>query len=533
MHHSLQITEVLSHIFEYAFNDEQGSQTIYAIALACQAFRDPALMILWRHMTSLVPLIKCFPSDLWEVRGGHELGTLVFTRALLPSDFERVQPYARHIKYLNLEQDSDSDAHRRIRLSLIRPEVDPEIFRAIRLCQVTGPFLPNLLKLGITENQHDGLENVQLFIGTKLIAFFLQFSAINCDESTGAAVLTALKSKSPLLEELEISAGPQTSLTLSFALSDLLCGLKHLKSFSSPCIALTNAALGHLASLPALRLLGLGIQNEELFTPMPVVPTIQAFPALREITIWARHLANAVDMIGFICSSALEVAIFHIETPPSASLIHHLFLKLLENCSSASLTRIYGFQDDFTAEWNEGDNYVDIDNFRPLLSFSNLEYVWINACISFELVDDALIRDVAMAWPNLRQLDFGSMSCWGLSSRVTLAGLVPLCNNCPNLQVLGLTLDTSMPIRYPAVDPLRRGPYNDQMHTLQVGHSSIDRTHVGAVAAFLSRLYPNLMEIITWDRMGNGDEALEGSRDLWVEVAGLILHREGRGSAQQ
>jgi hypothetical protein len=430
-----------------------------------------------------------------------------------------------------LEQDSDNDAHRRTRLSLIRPEVDPEIFRAIRLGQVASPFLPNLLKLRITENQHDGLENVQLFIGTKLIAFFLQFSAINCDESTGAAVLTALKSKSPLLEELEISAGPQTSPTLSFALSDLLCGLEHLKSFSSPCITLTNAALEHLASLPALRLLGLGIQNEDLFMPMLVIPTTQAFPTLHEITIWSRHLAKAVDMIGFIRSAALEVVIFHIETPPSASLINHLFSKLLENCS-ASLTRIYGFQDDFTADWNEGDNDVDIHTFRPLLSFSNLEYVWINACVSFELMDDALIRDMAMAWPNLRQLDLGSMSCWGLPSRVTLAGLVPLCNNCPNLQVLGLTFNASVPIKYPAVDPLRRGPYNEQMHTLQVGHSSIDRTHVRAVAAFLSRLYPNLMEIITWDSMGNGDEALDGSRDLWVEVAGLILNQEGRGSAQ-
>jgi hypothetical protein len=73
MHHSLQITEVLSHIFEYVFNDEQGQRNISALALTCQAFRDPALAILWRQMTSLVPLIKCFPSDLWEERVEHEI----------------------------------------------------------------------------------------------------------------------------------------------------------------------------------------------------------------------------------------------------------------------------------------------------------------------------------------------------------------------------------------------------------------------------------------------------------------------------
>lgn len=457
----------------------------------------------------------------------------VFTRSLLPSDFERVVPYACCIKFLNLELDGDNGVHR-TRLSLHRPEIDPGILRAIGIFHAASPFLPNLLKLRITENQHDGLENVHLFIGTKLIAFFLQFSAISCDESTGGAILTALKSKSPSLEELEISAGPQTSPTLSFALSDLLCELKHLKSFSSPCIPLTNAAFEHLASLPALRLLGLGIYDGNLFASMPIVHSTQAFPALREMTIWARHLTKMIDVIAFMRSAALEVMIFHTETPPSASLIHHFLSNLLENCSTSSLTRIYGFQDDFTTERNEGDNYdyaANIHTFGPLLSFSNLEYVWINACVSFELVNDALIRDMALAWPHLRELDLGSTSCWGLPSRVTLAGLIPFCDNCPNLQLLGLTFDVSVPTIYPAVDPLRRVPSNEQMHTLQVGHSRISRIQMGPVAACLSRLYPNLVEITTCDMMGNDDEAWEGSHDLWVEVAWIIATRQG--SAQQ
>jgi hypothetical protein len=443
----------------------------------------------------------------------------VFTRALLPSDFERVQSYACRIKYLNLEQ--DFEVHR-TRLFLQRPEVDPEVLRAIGHCLVTHPLLPNLLKLRITENRHDSLENVHLFIGRKLITFFLQFSAISCDESAGATILTALKTKSPSLEELEINAGPQTSPVLSFALSDLLCGLKHLKTFSSPCISLTNAAFEHLASLPDLIILELGIQNEDLF--MPISPGPPAFAALREMTVWALHLTKTINVINCMRSAPLEVVIFHIETSPPASLIHHVFLKLLETCSSASLARIYGFQDDFNAEQNEGDTNLDVHAFRPLLSFSNLQYVWINACVSFENVDNALIKDMALAWPQLRQLDLGSMSCWGAPSKVTLEGLVPFCNNCPDLQVLGIAFNVSVPIIYTAVDPLRKGASNEQMHTLQVGHSRIDAMQVRAVAAFLSRLYPNLVEIACGG-IGIDDEPWGGSRILWMEVAGLVVNR--------
>ncbi|KZP19267.1 hypothetical protein FIBSPDRAFT_862903 [Athelia psychrophila] len=71
MHQTLRISEVLSHIFDYALlTPEDGRlSALRSLALTCRAFSDPALAILWRSASSLVPLVKCLPADFWEIRG--------------------------------------------------------------------------------------------------------------------------------------------------------------------------------------------------------------------------------------------------------------------------------------------------------------------------------------------------------------------------------------------------------------------------------------------------------------------------------
>lgn len=48
--------------------------TASAVALACcsKSFEEPALGEIWRRLTfldGLDPLIKCFPPEVWEIRG--------------------------------------------------------------------------------------------------------------------------------------------------------------------------------------------------------------------------------------------------------------------------------------------------------------------------------------------------------------------------------------------------------------------------------------------------------------------------------
>ena len=61
MRHPLHIPELTSIIFELV----ESRRDLAALALSCKTFRDPALKILWKELTSLEPLIRCLPNHIW------------------------------------------------------------------------------------------------------------------------------------------------------------------------------------------------------------------------------------------------------------------------------------------------------------------------------------------------------------------------------------------------------------------------------------------------------------------------------------
>jgi hypothetical protein len=69
MHLSLQITEILTNIFD-SYNDETPDKiTLRNLALVCKIFHEPALDALWKFQQSIWTLLKTFPGDLWEETG--------------------------------------------------------------------------------------------------------------------------------------------------------------------------------------------------------------------------------------------------------------------------------------------------------------------------------------------------------------------------------------------------------------------------------------------------------------------------------
>jgi hypothetical protein len=66
MHHCLYISEIVSTIMDFTMG--KGNEgTVANFAIACRAFQEAALDVLWRAHFTLEPLIKCMPDDLWEV----------------------------------------------------------------------------------------------------------------------------------------------------------------------------------------------------------------------------------------------------------------------------------------------------------------------------------------------------------------------------------------------------------------------------------------------------------------------------------
>jgi hypothetical protein len=66
MHRGLLIPEVVELICGVA-----DFPTLSSLARTCQTFQPPALAVLWETQFGLMQLLKCMPSDLWEVVPAH------------------------------------------------------------------------------------------------------------------------------------------------------------------------------------------------------------------------------------------------------------------------------------------------------------------------------------------------------------------------------------------------------------------------------------------------------------------------------
>ena len=55
------IREVIAHL-----QSDSQFRTLLALGLTCQMIRSYALDAIWFRMTSLIPLLRSFPGDVWQ-----------------------------------------------------------------------------------------------------------------------------------------------------------------------------------------------------------------------------------------------------------------------------------------------------------------------------------------------------------------------------------------------------------------------------------------------------------------------------------
>lgn len=71
--HCLGVEEILRIIFGHVLGEDRrplrdtGKCTVARLARTTRAFESPSLDVLWRTQTSLYPLLKLMPPDLWRV----------------------------------------------------------------------------------------------------------------------------------------------------------------------------------------------------------------------------------------------------------------------------------------------------------------------------------------------------------------------------------------------------------------------------------------------------------------------------------
>jgi hypothetical protein len=258
---------------------------------------------------------------------------------------------------------------------------------------------------------------------------------------------------------------------------------RSLRTFScSRCPPLTDKSLIDLASLPNLEIMRGQWRREN---NSAFVYPHHAFPALRELSISSLHPDTITDLINASTSTSFTrlILTFRASTGPGA--LADLITLLNHRCSYACLTQLELW-------YMERPGIVDVvepDSLRPLLSFRNLQIIYISSPSSYEKIDNALLEKMALAWPHLQRLEIGVNPSYGSPSRITFSGIQFLAQHCPDLERLGLSFDTS-PSQWP-----KRGGANLKVDIFGVGCTSVLPGSSAAVGKVLSAIFPNLSKI--------------------------------------
>ncbi|KAJ7354499.1 hypothetical protein DFH08DRAFT_855031 [Mycena albidolilacea] len=277
---------------------------------------------------------------------------------------------------------------------------------------------------------------------------------------------------------------------------------------------ITYTCLLHLGGLPNLH--GLHVRHFlDLHVKIRAVASSgRMFAALRELVFFSEAINSITSFLDAIESNALDKIELTFDTLDLVT--QDWFVQPLADEPSSSLStrstslprtglnpKLYlreriSFHDTPDAL----DRMLPVDWFHALLSCANLTEVVILTANGVD-IDDAFLKRMATAWPQLRTLDLspGCQSA-GYAPRTMLAGLLPSAQHCPRLESLALVLDATR------ADPeiLRDGISNCALARLDVVESPLSSP--GAVAAFFAAIFPNLQvvssrqegNVISWHR---------------------------------
>ncbi|KAL6301502.1 hypothetical protein BKA93DRAFT_828154 [Sparassis latifolia] len=344
-----------------------------ALTSTSRFFHTLAANIQWHSQLRLSNLVKCMPGDLGEERNG--------ALALIPSDWERFDLYARRVKMLTFDgygvQSFMND--RDVMVSV-------DTFRLL--------------------NEHVGMESFlycQLFFGPKLQKFALRTGDPDL-EWVVVCALVHLHGLVPCLQtlHLDVSIG---SGYFSVELPGFLRGFSSLQRFIYKSdLPMSSEAFLHLFSLPHPIQLDITCEdeNQPLMSPLPTTTIPEtAFPVLKTLCLAAesmRHCAAILKVSRFLHA---EKVVLHTQMPENNSTdnLHAVLKLLLAQIPHDSLKELV-----ITSVGVDGsEEVINLRCLFPLQKISNLQ----SLCLDTEcrvVVDDAGLETLAKAWPNLQKL---------------------------------------------------------------------------------------------------------------------------------
>ncbi|KAF8218188.1 hypothetical protein K438DRAFT_1796477 [Mycena galopus ATCC 62051] len=551
MHRTLRIPELLDLIFAelqtFCSSDEDyvpresrreilgvGRRDFAALARTCKSFREPALDFLWHEQDTVVNVLKCLPSHLWEeetvITSQSETKRLLRITGLIgPTDWDVPLAYAFRVQKLQL-------------FWWFRDEFPPDLdVLAILRSQLPCDHLfPNLKKLVFRLRRDTSY--IDLFLGPKIID-----ADITLPWNSPISSLRGLPLRYPELQRLHLASvldGP----SMHDVLTKIVLSLNRIQDLR--LLKLDRVALEHLSrhcSLRSLRLDLPALLDLELSTPfysMMDSPT-PSFSALRHLHLDDTTIEFVLEFLQFLSNCCLVDFYVGTVEPVIKSTTRRLYAAL---ASRLSHPRLQTLQVSFPEEETEmrnplGDtpaNYaIDGSILAALFCFANLTNIELVPPVGFD-IDDTVAQDIARAWPRVKflRLDGGTDLRHPSYPRMTLLGLKAFAKHCRALVSLFIAFDAS------TVPSFNDSPNTVPQFSLTFLHVDIAPINdPPAVAAFMSSLFPNLMEIgvhndwiwgdPAYDETDADDEAAAAYTQFtrWKEVKGILRGAQSAAKA--
>ncbi|KAH9851794.1 hypothetical protein C2E23DRAFT_829196 [Lenzites betulinus] len=476
-----------------------GLPTLAALACTARVFSEVALDTLWNTQSSLVPLIKCFPANVWEETQDDDDGFRAVTLKAEPNvdDWTRVKLYASRIRVIHLGAPPPG---------LLRYTGKMMGDAAIVLRKSLGsfPLLPNLqlLKWGqVLVNEAQDLALLQLLLSPSLSLVDVVMKEWS-NESAQAVAFTLSEYRKSATQLRSVTFSLPPCATIEAAVRDLGYHQQSLHNMPPEFVA-------HLSESHSLQRVSIKVDRE---TTIQILEKARAtngsfFPSLRHISLHIETLKLCEEWLEAVRSPMLDSLALVIDEPAPATALQSFFEGLVQRRLHSGSVHKLRFVSTKAASRMSTKHHITPTTLESLLQL-DLTTLQLEPGAPID-VDNAFIERAACAWPNLRTLELGAeLRRYNASPRVTLEGLLPLAEHCINLTALALPFMTDASAFRERFDagkrPVKGLSFGCGPFVLGVGGATINAgSDTFLFSAVVSDLCPGLRSVQTaWGRAG-------------------------------
>jgi hypothetical protein len=462
MHHALLISEILSNIISHITVDEQpgvwpveyvksSAPTLFALALTCRAFSEPALDALWKDFKGVEPLMRCagmIPAPQKKLQGDKDyfiVNPLFFrknTHGLLMSQIPTkaqlsiIARYGHRVRSLN------------VGMSYCRPDYPTQSFLRI-MAGTSGVLVPNLrsLEIGLPCKL---LHMVPPLLGLRIQRFVITVCDYEQDSENVDTVFQYLPLYCPSLESLTVLHSCHLfrdrahNVPYVLPMSHAIQKMPKLRVVNVP--AITKDALVYLGGLPSVTEISFRLPTGSDFEDIldssrnPVL-----FENVDDVD-WEIKEWRDVEVFTRLWPHKLTSMALRSEVKFDPSLLQVLCDSLHVREAFRNLQCIYLSEN--TPCQLSSSTIITLDTIRPLFYLSHLRVVDIDTRSCMSIGANGLV-EMAEAWQFLEVLLLnkmvGSMSgAAPMPQWITVPEVVSFVEQRPSLKSLciGITLST-------------------------------------------------------------------------------------------